>query len=123
MDQPSKVSTAMNRINRMVPVQPVGRMENGDWPDSWVLTPGQNSFQNPLVLKEDHYGKEETNRILANLSANLNITDNLKYSARGSVNYLNLLSRNFAPVTFYTMLRQVLRPEIPGLQAIRGKQQ
>ena len=101
VDQPSEgLSTAMNRINRMVPVQPVGRMENGDWPDSWVLTPGQNSFQNPLVLKEDHYGKEETNRILANLSANLSITDNLKYSARGSVNYLNLLSRNFAPVTF-----------------------
>jgi len=101
IEQPSEgISTAMNRIMRMVPVQPVGRMENGDWPDSWVTTPGQNSFQNPLVLKEDHYGKEQTNRLLANLSAFLKITNNLQYEARGSVNYRNLLRKNFAPVTW-----------------------
>lgn len=100
-DKPSEgLGTVMNRINRMVPMQPVGRMENGDWPDSRVLTPGQNSFQNPLVVREDHYGEEQTNRIIANLLATLQITDKLQYQARGSVNYYNRISKYFAPVTF-----------------------
>ena len=101
VEQPSEgIGTAMNRIMRMVPVQPVGKMENGNWPDSWVLTPGQNSFQNPLVLAEDNYGNEETNRILVNLAAHYNFTDKLQYQARGSVNYGSLLRKNFAPVVW-----------------------
>lgn len=100
VNQPSEgMGTAMNRIMRMVPIQPVGRMENGNWPDSWVLTPGQNSFQNPMVLAEDHYGKESSNRILASLGAYFDVTENLRYNAQGSINYNNVLDKRFAPVT------------------------
>ena len=101
VEEPSEgIGTAMNRIMRMVPVQPYGKMENGNWPDSWVLTPGQNSFQNPLVLAEENYRKEGTNRIMANLAAHFNFTEKIQYQARGSINYGNLLRKSFAPVVW-----------------------
>ena len=98
VDHPAQgIGTAMNRIMRMVPVQPVGKMENGNWPDSWVLTPGQNGFQNPLIWAEEAYRTERTNRFMANLAANFTIIEGLRYQARGSINYGDFLQKNWYP--------------------------
>lgn len=87
-DQPADgITTIMNRLNRMVPIQPAGRMENGNWPDSWVLTPGQNSFQNPLIWAEESWRKEITNRLLANIALEYKIFKDLTYMVRGAVSY------------------------------------
>lgn len=86
-DEPKAgIATVMNRIMRMVPVQPAGRMEDGHWPDSWVLTPGQNSFENPLVWAAENYRKEITDRLLINLALNYTIIDGLEFNFRVSAN-------------------------------------
>lgn len=98
VDQPaSGISTAMNRIMRMVPVQPIGKLPNGTWPDSWVITPGQNGFQNPLIWAEEAYRKEKTDRIMANLSANYQIMEGLRYQVRGSINNGSFMLENWFP--------------------------
>lgn len=98
VDQPaSGISTAMNRIMRMVPVQPVGKLPNGNWPDSWVITPGQNGFQNPLIWAEEAYREEVRDRIMANLSANYRLLDNLRYQVRGSINSGSYMYEDWYP--------------------------
>jgi TonB-linked SusC/RagA family outer membrane protein len=100
-EQPSDgISVAMNRIMRMVPIQPEGKLPNGDWADSWVLTPGQNSFQDPRVFSEVYSGKVTSNNVLLNLGAHYNILKNLRYEARGFVNYLNSVEDDFATVVW-----------------------
>lgn len=86
-DEPKAgISTVMNRIMRMVPIQPAGRMDDGRWPDSWVLTPGQNSFENPLVWAAENYRKQITDRLLINLALNYEIIDGLDFNFRVSAN-------------------------------------
>lgn len=86
-DEPKAgISTVMNRIMRMVPIQPAGRMEDGRWPDSWVLTPGQNSFENPLIWAAENYQKQVTDRMLINLALNYRIIDGLLFNIRASAN-------------------------------------
>lgn len=92
------IGTAMNRIMRMVPVQPIGQMEDGSWPDSWIITPGQNSFQNPLILREETYRNETTNRILASTSINYEILEGLNYQLRGSMNNRDFLRKDWLPL-------------------------
>lgn len=100
-EQPSDgISVAMNRIMRMVPVQPEGKLPNGDWADSWVLTPGQNSFQDPRVFSDVYSGNVTSNNVLLNLGAHYNILKNLRYEARGFVNYLNSIEDDFATVVW-----------------------
>lgn len=87
-DQPADgIATIMNRLNRMVPIQPIGRMENGNWPDSWVLTPGQNSFQNPQIWAEEAWRKEINNRLLANIALEYKLFKGLSYMVRGAISY------------------------------------
>ncbi|HLT08773.1 MAG TPA: TonB-dependent receptor [Cyclobacteriaceae bacterium] len=93
----SGIGTAMNRIMRMVPVQPVGKLPNGNWPDSWVITPGQNGFQNPLIWAEEAYRNERTDRIMANLSASYQLAEGLRYQIRGSVNSGDFLREDWYP--------------------------
>lgn len=91
------IATQMNRLMRMVPVQPAGRMDDGRWPNSWIVTPGQNSFENPQLRAEEMYRNETTNRILATLSANYNIHEQLTYNIRGSVNNRDFLREDWKP--------------------------
>ena len=87
IEEPSQgVSVVMNRLMRMVPIQPVGRMENGDWPDSWVLTPGQNSFQNPLIYANEGYRERVKDRLLINTSFDLMLAEGLHYNVRAAAN-------------------------------------
>src|SRR5690554_1996269 len=98
VEQPaSGIGTVMNRTMRMVPVQPVGKLPNGTWPDSWIITPGQNSFQNPLIWAEEAYRNERTDRIMANLSANYQLTEGLRYQIRGSINHAGFLLEDWYP--------------------------
>lgn len=99
--QPSVgIGTAMNRIMRMVPMQPEAKLPNGDWADSWVLTPGQNSFQDPRVLRDEYSGKAISDYVMFNLGINYIITKGLKYEARGFVNHLNSVTDNFSTVVW-----------------------
>lgn len=79
-------STAMNRLMRMVPMQPLGQMEDGSWPDSWVITPGQNSFENPLTRAREAYRNLLSDRVLASATATYTLAKGLNYRVRGSVN-------------------------------------
>lgn len=98
VDQPaSGIGTAVNRIMRMVPVQPVGKLPNGNWPDSWIITPGQNGFQNPLIWAEEAYRKERTDRIMANISANYQLMTGLRYSLRASINNGSFMREDWYP--------------------------
>lgn len=99
-DEPKAgISTVMNRIMRMVPVQPFGKMENGNWPDAWVLTPGQNSFENPLVWGENAYQKQITDRIMFNIEAHVKLAEGLTYTLRTSANEGRYDMRNWNGAT------------------------
>ena len=98
VEQPaSGIGTVMNRIMRMVPVQPVGKLPNGNWPDSYVITPGQNGFQNPLIWAEEAYRNEREDRIMANLTAGYQFTNDLKYSILTSVNSASFFREDWYP--------------------------
>jgi TonB-linked SusC/RagA family outer membrane protein len=91
------ISTAMNRLMRMVPIQPSGRFEDGRWPDSWVLTPGQNSFTNPLIRATEGFRNQKTNNILGSLSLKFNILEGLDYQMKAAVNRNDGLLEEFDP--------------------------
>lgn len=99
------VGAAMNRIMRMVPMQPLGQLEDGRWPDSWVVTPGQNSFQNPVILARESYGNLENNRLLVSLSLNYNILKGLNYQAKAAVNRRYSLTTSWNPLIYLTDVR------------------
>ncbi len=94
----SGISTAMNRLMRMVPIQPSGRFEDGRWPDSWVLTPGQNSFTNPLIRATEGFRTEKKNYVLGNLSLKYDILDGLNYEMNTALNYRDVLLEEFDPL-------------------------
>jgi TonB-dependent starch-binding outer membrane protein SusC len=114
------MATAMNRIMRMVPVQPIGRMDDGNWPNSWVITPGQNSFQNPLMLRDETYRNETTNRILASASLNYEIIEGLNYQIRGSINNRDFLREDWLPLIMLHSVRTG-EPERPFWSGVSQK--
>lgn len=111
-DQAGGSDAAMNRIMRLVPMQPEGRMADGSWPDSWVPTPGQNGFENPLIRAQETYSRLENNRVLASLSLKYNILKNLNYQVRASINQRYALTKSWNPLIYLTNVRtgQPTRP-------------
>ena len=108
-DNVAGVSTAMNRLMRMVPIQPAGRFEDGRWPDSWVLTPGQNSFDNPLIRATEGYRKLKNNNVLGSLSLKYNILNGLDYEIKAAVNNSDVLLEQFTPLIWLHDARTGLR--------------
>ncbi|MGI6574063.1 MAG: SusC/RagA family TonB-linked outer membrane protein [Fermentimonas sp.] len=92
------ISTFMNRLMRMVPLQPTGKLENGNWADSWVITPGQNSFQSPLVWGEEAYRYVDKYNSTAVLSAKYDIIKGLSFQTMGSYNNEHMLLKNWYPM-------------------------
>ena len=85
IDEPSRgIGTFMNRLMRMVPLQPTGKLDDGKWADSWVVTPGQNSFEGPLVWAEESYRKVAKYNSTAILGAKYNILEGLNFQTKGS---------------------------------------
>ncbi len=98
IEEPSQgISTVMNRLMRMVPMQPVGQLQNGDWPDSWVLTPGQNSFENPLIFANEGYREVIKDRLLINTSFDLKLAEGLHYNVRAAANQHYVRMKNWRP--------------------------
>ena len=91
-------STAMNRLMRMVPMQPSGRFDDGRWPDSRVLTPGQNSFENPLIRAKEGFRNEKTSNLLASLSLKFKVLTGLNFETKASYNKSDALLEQFTPL-------------------------
>lgn len=99
VDEPSRgIGTFMNRLMRMVPLQPTGKLEEGKWADSWVITPGQNSFEGPLVWAEESYRKVAKYNSTAVLAAKYKIIEGLYFQTRGSYNNNHQLLEDWNPM-------------------------
>lgn len=99
VDEPSRgIGTFMNRLMRMVPLQPVGKLENGNWADSWVVTPGQNSFEGPIVWAEESYRQVMKYSSTGTLAAKYDIIKGLTYQVKGSYNNRHQLVQDWNPM-------------------------
>src|SRR5690554_1152867 len=99
IDEPSRgIGTFMNRLMRMVPLQPAGKLEDGRWADSWVITPGQNSFEGPLVWAEESYRNVTKYNTTAVMAANIKIIEGLSFQSKGSFNNNHQLLEDWNPM-------------------------
>jgi TonB-linked SusC/RagA family outer membrane protein len=96
------MENGMNRIFRMVPIQPLGKLPDGTWPNRRILTPGQNSYENPVVMAEEFYRKEITDRLMLNFNLNLELFDGLTYNLNASATERQYYGKVWYPqITLY----------------------
>ncbi len=74
----------MNRLFRMAPVMPIGRLPDGTWPYHRTVTPSQNAFENPQILAEDFSRRQIIDRVMLNFNFNFKLMEGLTYDLRAS---------------------------------------
>ena len=74
----------MNRLFRLAPVMPVGRLPDGTWPYHRTVTPSQNAFENPQIMAEDFSRRQIIDRIMLNFNLKFKLMEGLTYELRAS---------------------------------------
>ncbi len=74
----------MNRLFRLAPVMPIGRLPDGTWPYHRTVTPSQNAFENPQILAEDFSRNQIIDRVMLNFNFKLKLMEGLTYDLRAS---------------------------------------
>jgi len=92
----------MNRIFRMVPLQPAGRLPDGRWPSTHSTIPSQNSFQSPQMFSEETYMKQLIDRLMLNFNLKLKLFEGLTYDLRASLSERQFRQKAWNPA--FTMV-------------------
>ncbi|CAM3425718.1 TonB-dependent receptor [Pontibacter korlensis] len=95
-EPPQGVNRMINYTYRTLPIQ-AARLENGAYGDMWVRVPGHNVFRNPLAMATEGYQHVNSERYLANISAEYKLPFDIVYKINGAINKYNQDNQIFVP--------------------------